>query len=297
MDFTVKYTFEEGYLPTKRHRKLRFGEVEKEMVVSVKEITADDAPVALIVTEPFLYASIEYRWYNEELWVPEGYDKLYGNKSYECGSEGDRLTDDCRGDITIYCANCDETRKNACNHNLKGYFHKSDDLAEHLQHIPRSFWGCRKNEQAIIDDIIKCASRYMLVDGIMYTIIGEPRYVLMTFGLGYNHGSTSLSVSNYYNNNISKNRYYNALDRKRAITDTIDVANGRGDTESVERGIGSKTIEVLIPDAVRCNPQAEHGDGCEFINGLEEIISAASTVTEAGVLAIATAFSDIDNNN
>ena len=173
MDITVTYTYQEGYLPTKRHRILRFRDVEKEMVVSIKEVALEDAPTAFIVTEPYLYDPIEYRWVDEQLWIPKNWRELY------------RL---------------DGGNREA--------FYPVSELIEYMERYHHRFWGCRKDEQAIIDTIVEEASRYMIIEGVVHEKIGEPRYVLMTFGLGFNHGGTSLSMSNYYNRNIGKDRYY-----------------------------------------------------------------------------------------
>jgi len=300
MNITVPYTFEESYLPTTRHRKLRWREVEKEFVVTIKEISTKDAPVAFIVTEPHLYAPIEYRWFDNELWVPENYRDLYRSRKYHSkegcanSSSSDIDTDD--GNVTIYCASCDEAHQTACSHENRGFFHKSAELIKCMQRCPSSCQKVKRNEQAIINSILDGAATHILIDGIMYTNIGEPRYVLMTFGLGRNHGGTSLSIDNRYNVNIGKNRYYNAFDRERAIADTIATAKGRGDNESVGR-IGCKTIEVLMPEAVKCNPQEEHGDGCEFQNDLNAITQIASNNAEAGLLATALALSEMNKEN
>lgn len=126
----------------------------------------------------------------------------------------------------------------------------------------------------------------MIIDNIVYSVVGEPRYVLMTFGLGHNHGGTSLMIDNYYNSNISKNCYFNALERDKAIAETINTATRRGDDESIDRIGKSYNIEVLIPQAVHCKPQLEHGEGDPFINSLNAITESSSTIGEAAIFSM-----------
>ena len=142
-------------------------------------------------------------------------------------------------------------------------------------------------KEEVVEACKKDIQNYMLIDGVVYRIIDEPLYVCMTFGLGHNHGGTSLMIHNGYNTNISKDRYFNALQREEAIKYTKEKALKRGDTDDLERIGESYNIEVLIPEAVKCNPQIEHGDGDPFLNALENIAENSSSSAEAGLLTIA----------
>jgi hypothetical protein len=77
------------------------------------------------------------------------------------------------------------------------------------------------------------------------------------------------------------------LQREEAIKYTKEKALKRGDTDDLERIGESYNIEVLIPEAVKCNPQIEHGDGDPFLNALENIAENSSSSAEAGLLTIA----------
>ena len=46
-------------------------------------------------------------------------------------------------------------------------------------------------------------------------------------------------------------------------------------------------IEVVLPELVHRNPQKDHGNGNPFLNSLESVITGSSSVTEAGLLAMA----------
>ena len=153
------------------------------------------------------------------------------------------------------------------------------------------YWNYSKEE--VINSYIKDAEEYIIIDGVVYEETGEPRYVSMTFGLGHNHGGTSLMIDNYYNPNISKDCYFNALEREKAISITKEIAINRGDTESVSRIGKSYNIEVLIPEAVKCNPQIEAGEGDPFLNKLNAVTELASSQEEAAVLSICTLMGEL----
>ncbi|MCD8331507.1 MAG: hypothetical protein LUB63_03105, partial [Oscillospiraceae bacterium] len=49
MKVNVKYEYTQDFLPTKRHRKLRHQSAEAVATVEVREVTAEQFPVAFIV--------------------------------------------------------------------------------------------------------------------------------------------------------------------------------------------------------------------------------------------------------
>lgn len=132
----------------------------------------------------------------------------------------------------------------------------------------------------------KKAGRYLILNGReVWVKSGEPRYVIMTFGLGGNHAETALMIDHSYNDNIAGSRYFNALQRDEAVKEAIRIALSRGDTNSVPAIKRSWKITVKIPEAVRCDPPRETGPGNSFINALD----AATTVKDplvAGLLVI-----------
>jgi len=255
MNITVIYKFQESYLPTKRHRIPRWRDVEQEIVVTIRDIALKEAPVAFIVTNN-IDEPKEYRWFDDSLWVVMQRDA--------------ERSDNTASHPISEIAEC-----------IKPYLDRSGRLLSE-----------RTEEREVIDKIVKEANRFIIIDGVVYQKTGEPRYVRMTFGLGHNHGGTSLMIDHHYNSNISKDRYYNALDRERAISDTIATAKGRGDINSISR-IGSNKIEVLVPEAVKCNPQKEHGNGCTFLNDLYEMTENTSDINESALLAVAFAQAEI----
>jgi len=245
MQIMVSYSFMESYLPSKRHKILRWRESGGELSVTINEVSETDAPVAFLVTE-LRDELTKYYWFDNQLWRPVLWSEMHGGKT--------------------------------------GLFPISQ-LVSHIKSYTR--FKHKKTEQEAISEIREESERFIIIDGVVCRKIGEPRYVLMTFGLGNNHGGTSLMIDNHYNSNISKDRYYNALDKEKAIADAKAVAIKRGDTNHVDRIGESWIIKVLMPEAVRCKPQEEHGDGDPFLNSLYALTANTSSTTEATLLAVA----------
>lgn len=126
---------------------------------------------------------------------------------------------------------------------------------------------------------------YLLVDGVLFNCVSEPRYCIYTFGLGHNHGGTALSVDYHYNPNISKECYFSALQGEEAVKEAKRIALGRGDTESVKRF--KPSITVFMPELVKVKPKKQHGNGNKMLNTLEQIVSASPNSFTAGLLCIA----------
>ena len=254
MKVTAKYSFMEEFLPP-RCRKPRKREVEKSMNVNIKELTSEQAPIAMITTTwesrrvegqadtVFGLTPTIYRCFNKRLYTP-------------CIS---RSGDDIGTQYTI---------------------------SDVIWRINETGHPYNATEQERVKKIRSNAKRYVIIDGLLYEESGEPRYKILTFGLGHNHGGTGFFIETGYNRNIGKENYFNAFQREEAIEYFKKVALGRGDTDSVkeEKEIN---IEVLIPESVKCNPQKEHGDGCSFVNSLNAMINGSSSIVEAGLTAMA----------
>lgn len=142
--------------------------------------------------------------------------------------------------------------------------------------VPRSSHGApvklRKivshNREQRIAEIDRIMSGFILIGDEVWEHGSEPRFVVQTFGLGSNHGGTALFVTHFYNPNIAASAYFRADQLAEAIAYAEERAAKRGDTQSVPiKPHGA--IEVLVPEAVRCSPAQEHGDGDPFLNDLE----------------------------
>ena len=241
----VKIRYEEGYLPTKRHRKLRYRTVEGAAKIKLNMIKKHEAPVAFIVNE-YGNNNVKIRLWNQKFWIPLAWHERV------CGKYG-------KYPVEEFIKSLNYERPYSANEQAK------DSVINYKQEY---------------------ANRHLIIDGVVYGLSAEPRYVVQTFGLGNNHGGTSLFVSYGYNSNISKDRYFNALQRDLAVAEGKRVATARGDTEDIDR-IGERcNIKALIPEVVKCNPQEEHGEGCAFINKINNITEKAPDSTSAGFMAL-----------
>ncbi len=251
--------YQEGYLPSPRHRKLRYRDVKEDLFLRIRTIQKTDARVAFTLSD----FSHKEKHQTEVL--------LYNGRLYQR----------CWRHLT-------EQEHQA---GLDGYaIERLEDIYREFSTYDRRAHGDETRKELIARLRAK-ARRYLLIGRDVWTVCGEPRYEIITFGLGHNHGGTGLFVENSYNPNISKTRYFSALDGDKAVAEFNRIAAARGDTESVGRY--SKMIEVHIPECVKLNPAKEHGDGEPFHNLLDGITGTAGSATEAGLLAICATAAEI----
>ena len=261
MQIEAKIKYQEEYLPTKRHRIPRIREVEESVMCELREIPKKDISLALMVTS--------YQSYLDE----SGKDHF-----------GLLDTPFLAVDGQLY------TRKKDMSGALdRGPYSLEAFIKDDIGWLSR--YSAPSRDAALLQ-LQKLTDSHLLIDGELYQQSSEPRYVVMTFGLGHNHGGTSMLISYGYNSNISKSNYFNALQRDEAIAYANKVAARRGDTDSVEK-FGAENIRVFMPELIRCNPNLEHGDGNPLLNSLEGIIQASSNSLEAGLLVMGTASSHI----
>lgn len=247
-NFNISVTYYCAYIPSARSQKYEFDEVNGNVSLSVPSVSSQEAPVAFVLSD---YSSkedkqTEIRLWNGLLW------RMY--------TDWDR-----RGQDAVRTTNFGPEH-------LKSLLHPS---------LP---YGYARNRQECVKryrDETKC---YILIDGCIWERCGEPRYVVNTFGLGHNHGGTSLFVVNSYNPNIPNKNYFSALDGERAVAYANEVASRRGDTKDV--GTFEASIKVLLPEAVTIRPMEEHGEGDKFMNKINAITEAAPDATTAGLLAM-----------
>lgn len=158
------------------------------------------------------------------------------------------------------------------------------DLRARLSSVQQ--YMIKPSREAAVEAAKERASEYLILNGNeVWAKTGEPRYAVMTFGLGCNHGGTSVLIHNSYNGSIAGSRYFTALQRDEAVKEAVRVALARGDTDDVKHIKRSYKITVKIPEAVRCNPPAEAGPGDSFSNTLDAL-STLKNPAAAGLLAI-----------
>lgn len=244
---SISFYYYESYIP-KRCHKPRFNKITEEVKLKVRSVTSQDAPVAFRLSD---YSHVsdnttEIRFFKGKLWMQ------VNNRRIECGGDLNQVGFERLPGILYPRLSYDESER------TKEY--------------------CIKQYKAELKD-------YLVIDGMIWEQVGEPRYYVNTFGLGHNHGGTGLFVGHFYNDNIPNRNYFSALDGDKAVAYANEVAQRRGDTKDVGRF--EKMIEVLMPECVKVKPMRQHGNGDPFINKINEITESSSSFAEAGLLLLA----------
>ena len=251
-------SYDEPYLPTPRHRIPRLRRIECRLPLEICEASVEAAPVAIVQRHTLI------------------------------GDHGDRVNQKHWSGTISYRWFAEKLYARVRNNRFMCLQGKPNRPAKLSELYVDSYLGSgfRDAIQAKLD---KIAARYLVINGQLWEEIGEPVYVVMTFGLGCNHGGTALMTDNDYNSNIAKGRYFRCDQYREAAAAFKAIAKGRGDTKSNLRGCSR--FDILIPEAVKRNPQVEAGEGDPFINRIEGVISAVKEPVAAGLLGMMMAFS------
>lgn len=227
MKTQIRYSYTESQIP-KGCRKPRNVRLHDTVEATVREITADQAPIAIVAKfdELGMPQEVPYRWFEGKLWTsmqmyaarPRGYTSRQDDWDHR------KLPDQL--DLS------DEASRSS------GYYFGLD-----------APWGCPRDEA--IQVIESQLADHLLIDGVPHRVATEPRYVVMTFGLSGNHGGTSIHVTDYFNDNIKAESYFSLLETKQALAYATNVAKERGDTESLPIKI-EEQFEVRIKEAIQC---------------------------------------------
>lgn len=276
MTFDIPVWYEIFFLPTRRHRKERRKYSKSLYIVTIPELKESEFPAAFIVRK---WQSV----YKDA----RNYNDFDGNGDF-------RLFDET---IRTYGGKLFRPVRVTHGAAISEVFEPVSYISRQLQ--MRKPWNkldeadfaedsivVRDNLKEIGQEIQKSSENYVIFNGIVWERCGEPRYVVNTFGLGYNHGGTGMFIDEYYNPNISKEAYFSALEKEEAVAYANRVAEARGDTNDVGKFGKDIDIKVLMPECVHCDPKKEHGDGDPFMNSMEQIIEAAGDPFAAGLLVI-----------
>lgn len=291
MLINVDLNYVQEYLPTKRYKKTKNRVEVKEISVSIKEIdTGDNFPVAFVVHDYFsVYEGNSYKAFRENM-------KNNNHFSY-------RLMNI---EIRAHNGKLYKARRFSWGAAIGTGFYNTEEAIEELRHAaarvpgyyPEAHLHHFTDKSVIVSDNLKerqtelndIASRFLFFDGKIWDECSEPMYVVMTYGLGHNHGGTSLSLTYHYNDNIGPDRYFNALQREQAIAYANTIAVRRGDTKDIGKFGKDVGIDVLMPEMVRRSPAVDHKDGGDdFEARLESIIENSDNVTSAGIGVLAAA--------
>jgi hypothetical protein len=261
MKITIPYAYTAEIIPP-RCRLPRRVRQESAVTLTIHEVSSRKAPIAIKEHDPYPEfrndghpATIIYRWWRNRLYVRHRFQRASG-AVWVTQTAADFLKDP--------------------------YPYRLENAAGQWENEGYQSQAERRKD-------FRCWARSILfIDGERWAEAGEPRYVIMTFGLGHNHGlgwGTSLSTDDSYNSNISRDRYYRIDHYREAVKAATQIAQRRGDTKALPIANQKPTrFEIIIPQAIRLNPRREHGKGCEFINKCEAMIEASPTAGSAGPL-------------
>lgn len=205
--------------------------------VSIPEVTNEQAPVAIRSTckvrvshDDVREVQVDYRYWGGQLWT-----SVRMCDAQPRGMETGQLTEwdwpAIPSELDLRCKHGPGRNENI----YAGFF--SDTVF--VQH------------DECMDLIRQWSSDHLIVDGVFYRPAGEPRYVVLTFGLGCNHGGTVLMVDSTFNPNIRRDFYFNLFELDKAIEFATKVAESRGDTKNIPMRVNGPKFEVLMPAAIK----------------------------------------------
>lgn len=230
MQCTINYSYVAQVIPPRCRQPRAQRYDDGVAVVSIREVTGEQAPVAILGAQMDFESgnymeAVSYRWFGGRLWadVPvHGCSRRRAVRYPAMPTELNLVTDSAilsNTELGIYV----------------GAHEGKDCIAAHLQ---------------------ACSTDWLIIDGQLHRTAGEPMYVAMTFGLGHNHGGTSLLTDDHLNPNIKAEAYFSLLERDQANAYTLAIASNRGDTVKVSTDPGFQ-FEVLIREAIQWkNPAA-----------------------------------------
>ena len=210
-----RYT--EQYRPSKRHKTPREREMITVVDISVKQPTEEEFPVAMIVSD---YASVYEgaRSYRE---IMERKDSKYQIISDE---------------IRFYQGRFYKARRISHGAAVSTEFAPIEEAVEDIRYIGKNNKYIPETDSPFVDgtsivlgndlaersaEIRDEADSYLFFQDKIWEECGEPRYEIVTFGLGHNHGGTAMFIKYEYNHNIAaKTTSTLCRDPRRSLTST-----------------------------------------------------------------------------
>lgn len=232
MQLPVKFSYVESVVPPRCRNPRRVRSHDGLEVVTLREIKREAAPVAIISASNGRESPIEYRWFEGQLWTS---CSVYGCSRQAHTSGG-----------TDYDYPTPGTELSLVT-----------DSVSMSRHDLGVFVSVSEGKVAIAEYLHRWAQSLIFIDGQVYRPAGEPRYVVMTFGLSNNHGGTAILCTDISNSNIKDQSYFSVLQFEAAKDYASRIAAARGDTTKFSPDPGY-TFEVLIPEAVQIRNDYKH---------------------------------------
>lgn len=226
--------------------------VRDQVEVTIKDVDENKLPVA------FKVGSFEQRFDGERLWCV--------NLDNTCDEKPRKVYIQEVVKNTLDCTNYKYSNKGpaAPFHNfwadIESYHERTalhsawlkDDIMTKENIVAREWVSDNKDEVILAAHAI--ADKLISINGLMMCVANEPRYEVVSFGAGHNY-SVAMFISYGYNPNLSNKCYFNALEFKKAQDNLVDRCPDKKQKTKPNCG---NTIEVLIKEAVKCNPALEH---------------------------------------
>ncbi|MCS8479335.1 hypothetical protein N0575_14355 [Pseudomonas aeruginosa] len=227
MNVTFTYSYNHSIVPPRCRLPRTVREHDGLITVEIREIPPEQAPVAIISrnTSDQGHDPVEYRTFEGCLWTN---CKLFAGARDNKAEGGPNAT-----------------------HRMP-----EPEISLVTESVTLSHWeqgiyiGAYQGKAGIGEYLERWARDRIIIDGQLFLPVGEPMYVVMTFGLSNNHGGTSLHCTDFLNANIKDSSYFSILEIDQALEYARQVAANRGDTIkfSVDPGF---EFQVLIPKAVQ----------------------------------------------
>ena len=279
--FDADVMYARKYLPTKKCRNVRTMTMLASHQFHVRKISSKEAPIAFKVTA--YEANRTIRLFN---------GTLYGTIIQRGGYRFDNFLQPLLWEVRWQYQSL--VHKQAPNGDMANYFiDRPYDMNKSVTLSDTFDENCQKIQKHL-------DQKFLIIDGDLWVKTDEPRYEVVTMGLGHNHGGTAMFIEYDYNENISNDNYFRADQFKEAYDYAIKVAEGRGDTDSAARFREElktkeylKYIEVCIPEAVNLNPRRDAGSGNPLLNEMEEAISGSPDKQSAALGVFLTALTHL----
>lgn len=217
MKVKIDYKFTEMVIPP-RCRKARPQDGKDSVMVNIREVKDDKAPIAFIVSE-----------YGREKCMVRSYNgRLYKQAQDRSPDYHDRKIAD-----PIW------VNQKADAYNWQWYVGTTyNGFCSYMSY---------KSQQSQLDTIKGKAEKYIIVDGYVYERTGEPYYYVTHFGLGCNHGGTGFFIGWADYSNRKTVWGMSPLSKEKAVKRAVERALARGDDKSVDHMGAFYNIEVLMP--------------------------------------------------
>lgn len=247
MQIRVLFNYTESVIPPRCRKPRNVNRNDGVVDIDIPVLSSEQAPVAIRASGTFLSRDLEFayelRWWEGQLWSAVSID--------QCGEPRGRTTGQDNWDWPSLPEILDlrQGSRNQC-------------------HTYEFFGSYGNNPREDVEvEIHAFAKRHIVIDGIPHRACHEPRFVVMTFGLGANHGGTAVMASNFFNTNIKSENYFGLLELEDALAYATQVAEKRGDTKNLPMRYSGPQFEVLKPEVVAVRNTRKLAPGatiCDF---------------------------------